>query len=163
MNGSQLKDRLIQTSEVIGYYEKNKIQSAGRLSASNALKDIRPERPSIPKTWDRQEDKKATPHPYTNFFQQTYRWSYPGATRVRVHFAKFSSEAGCDIATVKDSKGQTVIKYSGELGSFMSADALGDTLQIDFKSDHAFTDYGFDVDYVEVSYEKDLWYTLFKN
>jgi len=158
LNVIQLKDRILMTSDVISYYQKEKTKSAGRLNAYQALANIRPERPQLPTDWQKVAFLQSTAHPYTNSTNETYTFTSPGATHIRIHFTKFETEACCDLVVAKDSTGRLVDTYAGELGDFTSADALGDTISLTFSSDATMTKYGFDIDYYEVSQTRDLWW-----
>jgi hypothetical protein len=69
-----------------------------------------------------------------------------------VHFSKFRTESGFDPLTLRDGAGRAVFVYSGDRGAFTSADALGEKLVLEFRSDAVGTDWGFEVDYDEASY-----------
>lgn len=148
-----VKERILATSVPIHYYEKERTQTAGRVNAFNALKDERPPRPTLPKSWKRFPYTFSTAHPYNYFEKDSFKITHPGATHVRVHFKRFETESGNDLVTIKDANGKTVFVYSGEKNDDLSADALGDTLQLDFVADYAISGYGIDVDYYEVSQE----------
>ncbi len=151
LDSASLKERILATSDVISYYEKEKLQSAGRVNAYNALVNHRPPRPVAPANWISYQDSASTPHPYTNNLTLSFRFDHPGATHVRVHFAAFDTEAGCDKVTLRDRQNRVVAIYSGKLGEFWSADALGDVLVVEFQSDYAVTAYGFDIDSMQIA------------
>ncbi len=163
LSAIQIKERLLMTSDVIDYYQKEKSVTAGRLNALHALENFRPERPQAPTSWAQQADAQSTAHPYANNTNESYTFTSPGATHIRVHFTKFETEACCDIVVAKDNLGRVVDTYSGELGDFTSADALGDTIILQFTSDATTTQYGFDIDYYEVSQMRDLWWDARRN
>jgi hypothetical protein len=152
---SELKERLLQTSDVIGYYQKEKTKTAGRIHAYNALKDIRPPRPQTPTDWTKYLSSYSTAHPYANKTHQTFRFEHPRAKNIRVHFSSFETESCCDEVTIRDREGKVVVIYSGDLGAFSSADALGDRLEIEFDTDYSLTKNGFDIDYYEVTLDRD--------
>jgi thermitase len=153
LNNHDLRSRILETSEVIGYYEKEKTASAGRVNAFNALVGHRPQRPQIPTEWTRQGEDVGTSHPYPNNANLSYVFKKAGATHVRVHFINFKTSAYADHARIKDKQGRVVIQYSGNLGAFLSADVIGDTLEVQFVSDFIVNDYGFDIDFSESSYQ----------
>lgn len=153
INTMALRDRLISSTEVIGYYEKEKLSSAGRLNAYNAVMDIRPPRPKVPTTWANHVESAVTPHPYPEKFTQKWEFRTPGATHVRVKFKGFDTEACCDVAVVKDKAGTVVASYAGALGDFWSADVLGDTLTVEFTADYSIQANGFEVTASESSQE----------
>jgi subtilisin family serine protease len=153
LSATDLRDRLLKTTAVISYYEKERLMTAGRINLYNALEDIRPPRPQAPKYWTSTPQSYSTPHPYANNAHYHYEIRHPGATHIRAHFSRFSTEKKYDTLTLTDAQGQTVYVYSGNLGGDLtSADALGDTLILDFTSDNVQTDYGFDIDSDDASY-----------
>jgi thermitase len=153
LTAAAVKERLMKTSEPIGYYEPEFLASGGRVNAYNALVNFEPPRPKVPTQWRSHPTALGTPHPYANDFQDTIRVSYPGATHLRVHFSRFQVESKYDGLTVKDNKGRIVQKYTGDLGSFTSADALGDSMILEFKSDKNGPDWGFEIDSFEETSE----------
>lgn len=157
LGGRELKERLLATTDVIHYYEKERLASGGRLNLYNLLRNIRPPRPASPTAWSKGNQSGGTPHPYVN--SQPYRLTVeqPGATHVRVHFKGFTTEGCCDRVVLKDKSLRVVAVYSGKLGDFWSADALGDTLTIEFAPDYSVSDFGFDVDAFEWTEEATLW------
>lgn len=146
-----LRERLLQTSEVIRYYEKERTLTAGRIHAANALVDKRPARPMAPSSWERRGEALETAHPYPNDATLSFSVREPGATHVKIRFKGFKTESCCDIVTLRDGAGTVVARYSGERGDFWSADALGDTLLVELKSDYVTRDWGFEIDSVEFS------------
>lgn len=143
---ADLRDRLLWTSEPIHYYEKERTETGGRVHAYNAVRDFRPPRPATPTAWTAIASQVATPHPYLNKTVETYRFTKAGATHVRAHFKGFETESCCDRVVLKDGQGKFITEYKGKLGDFWSADALGDTLVVEFTSDFSMAAYGFDVD-----------------
>lgn len=148
----KLRDRLLWTSAPLPYYEKERVVTAGSIDAWNAIRNFRPPRPAVPALWSPFGTHHATAHPYANKTAETFRIHHPGAAHVRAHFTQFSTEACCDKVILKDAEGKTVTEYRGELGDFWSADALGDTLVVEFTSDFSMTAYGFEIDRYEVSF-----------
>lgn len=89
----------------------------------------------------------ATAHPYGN--SETKKWTIQGpvgATKMRVHFKGFKTEARYDIVAVHAADMTQVATYSGALGDFVSAEVPGDSIIIRFVSDPSITDYGFEID-----------------
>jgi thermitase len=158
-----VKERVLATTEVIHYYEGHRLSSGGRLNLYNLLRDIRPPRPAPPSSWAREARALATPHPYVNKVPVRFELEHPGATHVRVHFNGFSTEGCCDRVVLRDKTQRLVAAYSGKLGDFWSADALGDTLIIEMVPDYSMSDYGFEIDALEWSEESTLWSLLENN
>ena len=155
-----IRERLINTSEVIDYYEKEKIQSAGRVHLFNALRKIEPIRPVAPTVWKEINTHYETAHPYPIDFKDSFEVSYPGANHIRVRFRDFATEGCCDAVRLIDKQGREVAVYRGKLGTFWSADALGDRLRVEFTSDYSISEWGFRVDAYDVSFEESLWSLL---
>lgn len=151
---NEWKTRLLMSSEVIDYYQKEITRSAGRVHAYNALLDLRPPRPLIPSHWVDFSTSIETPHPYANDTNKMFHLEHPGASHVRVHFRSFSTESCCDVVRLKDGEGKWVMSYRGEMGDFWSADALGDRLDIEIQTDSSLTKYGFEIDAYQVSFEQ---------
>jgi thermitase len=158
LTAADTRERILQTSDVISYYQKEKTVTAGRVNAYAALKNLRPPRPVAPTHWFASTETQATSHPYANNANQRMTITRSGATHIRVRFRKFDTESCCDRVTLRDASGKIVDSYGGTLGDFTSADAIGDTLYVDFVSDKVGTAYGFDIVGVETSFDHDLWW-----
>lgn len=158
LSAEAVKERLLNSTEVIDYYEKERLVSAGRLNAYHALKGIFPARPRPPQHFETVASSYSTSHPYANKTSEKRVFRKPGARFLRVHFSKFDTEVGCDFATIRDGTGRVVLRYSGQKGSFWSAEVIGDTLEIEFETDYSMPGYGFDVDAMGFSFEGDLSY-----
>ena len=152
LSAAELKDRLLWTSEPLHYYDLQKILTGGRVNAFHALTNFRPPRLVPPTQWTSFADTYETPHPYLNQMKESFRFYRQGAKHVRVHFTKFDTESCCDRLILKDSAGKQVAEYSGVLGDFWSADALGDTIQLEFISDFVTTSFGIAIDQIQASY-----------
>jgi len=157
LDASEVKERLLLSSEVISYYEKERLQSGGRLALYNALRNIRPPRPQPPTAWSTNNITESTDHPYQNNTVKRFEIYHPGATHIRVHFTNFHTEACCDQLVIRDRDEQMVVTYAGKLDDFWSADALGDTMYLDFQSDYSISENGFDIDLYQTSNETTLW------
>lgn len=141
----ELKERLLRSTEVVSYYEKNRTLSAGRLHLGNALAGRYPARPDGPTDWRERATLVETAHPYPASFRKSYRLYREGAHRLRVHFAKFRTEREFDRVAVRDAQGRIATVYSGEFDGW-SAEVLGDELWLDFEADAVAEDFGFVVD-----------------
>ncbi|MCB0406262.1 MAG: S8 family serine peptidase, partial [Bdellovibrionales bacterium] len=102
----ELKERLLRSTEVVSYYEKNRTLSAGRLHLGNALAGRYPARPDGPTDWRERATLVETAHPYPASFRKSYRLYREGAHRLRVHFAKFRTEREFDRVAVRDAQGR---------------------------------------------------------
>jgi len=151
LDSAALRDRLLWTSEPLHYYERERTLTGGRVHAGNAVRDFRPPRPKPPTAWTSFSSNAGTLHPYENKTLETFRFTQSGAKHVRAHFKGFETESCCDRVILKDGQGNFISEYKGKLGDFWSADALGDTLVVEFISDFSMAAYGFDVDSYEIA------------
>jgi len=69
-----------------------------------------------------------------------------GASKVRVHFDAFNTEAGYDFVTITDASDVVKYTYDGNLGSFTSGEVAGTTLKVKFTSDGSERRPGYNVD-----------------
>jgi MYXO-CTERM domain-containing protein len=89
------------------------------------------------------------PHPYTNYFDQTWTLSRPGATRIRVHFEYVDVEPNYDYVYLMDAADQVIETYNSyNMPPFWSAWVTGDTLRVRLRTDVSVTARGFVVDQV---------------
>ena len=87
-----------------------------------------------------------TPHNYPNNFDKTYTVSKSGAKGLRIHFAKFATEARFDYVVISDKTGKEILKLDGKKEPFWTPFIAGDTATIRLKSDSVVADYGFSID-----------------
>lgn len=94
-----------------------------------------------------------TAHPYNAGDYKECRFTVPGATRLRVHFASFATEAGWDPVLISDADYRQVQSLSGapfaSTAEALSAAVNGDTIVIRFKADLSITEAGFAIDEVQ--------------
>jgi len=84
-----------------------------------------------------------TPHPYANNERLSFTVSAPeNAVRMRVELQGFDTEQGYDFLRVL-SGSQEVTRYSGNLGTFMTAEVPGNVTNLAFGSDGSVTRHGF--------------------
>lgn len=143
----KIKKRLIKSSRPVNSLI-GKVRSNGIVNAYYALsgKSPPPDR-NDPSIWPHSIDQSvSTPHPYPNDFNQTYTVTVPGAKRIAVRFAKFSTEARFDQVTFFNSSGERLGEMSGEQSGKFSPIADGDSITLIFKTDRSRDGYGFDVD-----------------
>jgi len=153
-NWKEIKDRILSTAEVIDYYQKDRLKTAGRVHAYRALKGMVSIVPESPDEWAGYSTWVSSPHPYSEGYKKSYTFQHPGATHLRVHFKKFETEKCCDKVRLYDREGKLVYEYSGIREPFWSAEALGDTLVVEIASDFVTNHYGFDIDAFEVSFDR---------
>lgn len=91
------------------------------------------------------ESIESTPHPYPVSHTITRTFTQPGATKMKIHFENFSTEAGWDMVHLKNSAGNIVYTYNGNLGTFDSDPVGGDTVTVELVSDDIIPKYGFDI------------------
>jgi thermitase len=153
LSSAEIKDRILLSSEVIDYYQKDRTVTGGRVSAYNALANIFPPRPNQPSHWVRQMASAETPHPYALKSNLKFYFAVAGAHFIRVHFTGFATNGSYDKATLVDSLGRVVAEYSGARGDFVSSEAVGETVSVSFVSGAVGSGAGFCVDYLEYSTE----------
>jgi len=88
----------------------------------------------------------STPHNYPNNYEYWWTINQAGATRMKIHFLNFNTEAGYDGVYIYDCDGNLVTTYTGNLGDFWSEEVSGDTMYIYFVSDNIYAYYGLDID-----------------
>jgi hypothetical protein len=93
----------------------------------------------------------SSPHPYANNMDQSYYvYGPPENTWMCIHFSQINTESGYDYVYVYDDDGTLLNIYSGSYGSTYTDWGDGPTFRVRFVSDVSNTDYGFDVDYIQV-------------
>jgi hypothetical protein len=88
-------------------------------------------------------------HPYVDSTKQSWTVSHPGATYMKIKFAKFDTESSYDIVNVMNGKtGEVIDSYSGDLGEagFTTSEIQSDSVIIEFQSDSSINRWGFVVD-----------------
>ncbi len=86
-----------------------------------------------------------SPHNYDNNYNNTWTLTYPGANRVRVRFSKIQTQQNCDF--VSTSTGNV---WSGSHTDVWSNWTTGDSINITLSTDGSVTDWGFDIDAIEI-------------
>ena len=87
-----------------------------------------------------------SPHPYPNGYNDSWTVRRAGASEIRVHFSKITTESGYDYVTLYDGAGNTVRTYSGSYSDFWSPWVAGGTIVVALRSDGSNTAYGFRID-----------------
>jgi len=147
----ELKARILKTVNPLHHYERNYLQTGGLLNAENAIINFVPNDVPKPQRWRKVPWNWSTPHPYASDRVYQLKIREPGASFIRIHFKNFEVEAPFDEVTLKDKSGKKIFTYSGKEESFPTAYALGDEINIEFKTDYNRQLYGFDIDYIEVA------------
>jgi hypothetical protein len=146
---TELKDRILKSTDKWKGL-KRKVVSSGRLNVFNMLASIFPPGPiQIPDSaWNVPVPQNIqTPSPYKENLNLSWTIENPGVKFMRVRFARFSTEAGYDIVTIKDKEGNVVDQLSGNLAdNTWSSEVEGDRLIIEFKSDESVPGAGFAID-----------------
>ena len=83
---------------------------------------------------------------YPNDYESTVSLSKPGATKMKIRFKDFETEAGYDTVTIYDKIGRRVAEYSGPLGGFETPAFAGDRFTLKFTSDYSIRATGVQVD-----------------
>jgi len=93
----------------------------------------------------------SSPHPYANNMDQSYYvYGPPENNWMCIHFSQINTESGYDYVYVYDNDGTLLNTYSGSYGGTYTDWGDGPTFRVRFVSDVSNTDYGFDVDYIQV-------------
>lgn len=91
----------------------------------------------------------SSPHPYPNYYTNSWTISQPGAEVIQVYFADFDLEAhstcNYDWVKLKDENGTVIQTLCGDLGAFWSQPIPGSTVTIEMRTDYSVTRYGFDI------------------
>jgi thermitase len=151
----EARERLVATSDPIASLRGRTINS-GRLNAYNLLEDIRPDRNEPnPDAWEvvMLDEAWETEHPYANNMRETRTFSVPGARYIRLHVARYETEARYDYIQVANAAGTVVEQISGTGANYRSDFVEGDTLVVTFVTDRSVTGWGFLIDRIEVQYE----------
>ncbi len=146
----QIRSRLIYSSEVVEFYEREHTQSAGRVRADWALEGRVIARPGFAGKWELTPYNWSTPSPYPNDFHDGVEIHVPGAVGLRVVFNAFEIEEDYDVVTVTDGLEVVAAKYTGHLGDFTGAQVLGDRVKVRLDSDGTGTGGGFRISGVDV-------------
>jgi hypothetical protein len=95
-----------------------------------------------------------SPHPYSNYYDHYWHYSYPGAELMRVHFTRIETEYGYDGVFVGDYH-ETEYAYDLFTGDFYdewSNWVISDDIYVELYTDYSNTDWGFEVDKVQIGY-----------
>lgn len=102
----------------------------------------------------------STPHPYPN--NARYRWvvDIDSSTVMRIRIKNFRTDL-FDTLYIKDQNEEIWYTYSGNRGNFTTPPLLGKRVILEFNSDAAITDYGFDVDFILFNRDIPYYYTTY--
>lgn len=153
LTGIEIQERLLKTASPLHPYETNYSKTGSMIHAENAVRGLYPEKPPSSGKWRKVPIVWGTPHPYAPNSTLHLKVREPGATRIRLHFKKLEVEKKFDLVSLRDKTGRKVLDYSGEEENLMSAEALGDELQLEFISDFNRQAYGVEIDYYEASFD----------
>nr|MDO8114165.1 caspase family protein [Candidatus Sigynarchaeota archaeon] len=90
-------------------------------------------------------------HPYSNYMDSYWHKSVPGAAMMCVHFVRIETEYGYDAVFVGDNydRAHYYDVFSGTYTNIFSYWVPTDDIYVNLYSDNIYTDWGFQVDYVE--------------
>ena len=92
-----------------------------------------------------------SPHPYDNDMDQTYTFSYPGATKIVFTFSEDTFvEDPVDKLYVYDNSGNLIAEYTRNEAAGKTITVDGDSFSIKLTSDESYTEYGFSIDSIVV-------------
>jgi subtilisin family serine protease len=89
-----------------------------------------------------------SPHPYTNYYDNTWMINKPGYSNIAVHFDRIDVEEGYDFVYLYNAQGNFVQVFTGSYSDIWSISIPGDTIKVRLKADYSITDWGFKIDQV---------------
>lgn len=141
----ELKERLIKTVRKSSNL-KNRFVSGGMVSAYNAVMDQEEmPNPDDPITWATVDYIYSTPHPYLPKQKIEFEVEVPGAKKISLYFAKFSTEANYDKVEIFDKNGVRIDTLSGMQDDIFTTPIEGSYARVVFTSDDSVQEYGFDL------------------
>ena len=87
-----------------------------------------------------------SPHPYPNFYDNTWTITEPSAEQIRIHFSDLKTEARYDFVYIYDGKGVQIARYDGYHENLWTPWVDGDTIKVRLKTDGSGIRNGFTVD-----------------
>ncbi|MFK7741520.1 MAG: S8 family serine peptidase [Planctomycetota bacterium] len=106
--------------------------------------------------WNSVSWARNTPHNYANNQTYTHTYSYPGASRVAIHFDRITTESNYDFLRIKDSSGTTLWTVSGNVVTGGSGSAFGrsdgwaivdgSSITVELVTDYSVTQWGYRTD-----------------
>jgi hypothetical protein len=126
------------------------VQSAGAISALNAVRDTRPA--PMSGTWEWVDQRVESQHPYGNSISESYTVDVPGARCIRVLFSKIETEAGYDkIKLYRGTEGGTPFEeLEGNKTDHLTGAIDGGRVAIRFTTDSSVVFFGFAIERVQV-------------
>lgn len=97
----------------------------------------------------------SSPHPYSNYYDNYWHYSYSGADLMRVHFSHVETEYGYDYVDIGDyHHPSSYWDYftGGAYYNVWSSWVLTDDIYVRLTSDSSITDWGFSTDKVQVGF-----------
>lgn len=149
---SEIKERLMATSDPVKSLSRKIVTTSGRLNAYNLLTDTRPVRTGPkPGSWETVSiEALESAHPYGNDANVSKTITIPGAKFIRLVIEKYETEAKYDVIDVKDLNGESVDSIDGAGENYISNYAEGESLVFSFKSDGSVTRWGYLIKEVQV-------------
>lgn len=149
---AQIKDTLIRTSDKVRGLSR-KVKAGGRVNVYNAIHGIEPVDSSPNEAdWKDFSYSVESPHPYEDSKTYSYSTEVPNARFVRVVFETIDTEAGYDIISIKDAKGQEAESISGKAANYASDYIEGSKVSITLTTDSSSSRTGFKVAKLQVIY-----------
>jgi hypothetical protein len=148
---SDLKERLMSTSDEVSKLRGKIKRESGRINAYNLLSDIRPIK-KFPKEseWvDMKVETFESEHPYKENLTETRIFTVPGSKYLRLKIKKWELESSYDYLGINSDKDE-MQKLSGQGTNGFSEYVDGETLKIVFKSDTSVNKWGFLIEEIQV-------------
>jgi len=87
-----------------------------------------------------------SPHPYSNYYDNTWIITESNATTMSVHFSQIDTEGGYDFVYIYDGNNTLIDVYDGYCTDIWTPPVPGNTVKIRLKTDYSVTRWGFKVD-----------------
>ena len=89
-----------------------------------------------------------SPHPYINYYDNTWTINKSGYSNIAVHFDRIDVEDGWDFIYLYNAQGNFVQVFTGSYNDIWSISIPGDTIKVRLVTDGSITDWGFKIDQV---------------
>ncbi|QEE16699.1 caspase family protein [Promethearchaeum syntrophicum] len=101
----------------------------------------------------------ASNHPYSNNMDDYWHYSHPGAELMRVHFTKIELEDEIDEIYIgdNDDRWPAYVLYDNDYTDLWSGWIPCDDIYVNLYTDYSITEWGFEIDLVEVGYWEDSY------
>jgi thermitase len=103
--------------------------------------------PEPPSAWTYVPFPIESPHPYANNWSGQIAVDAPeGTTEIKLHFARIDVESGYDFVVVRDTDGNKLAEWTGDVGAVESEALPGDEVRLFLFTDGSVTEWGLKLD-----------------